>query len=268
MPDHQNDRQVEQDARLHALLRAAQREGVTRPNEKMTVATQKLLAALWEIALPALIHMINSRRITTAGPIRQSIPLTHEEWEYLTSSHGTDDRRDLACEMILAGISRFLDVVVTSARWDEQQSRLSTYFINGCLVHKSKVLTDWATRRREMEFSRSSRGSEFHFAALAQPHLRSSPELQEAVADLVATAPPDVLPLLQHLADGYSISEIAEELHLAPGTLRTRLYRWRKNVVTPKIADSPAETLPQGYALTQHLTDLARTNPRPTRSTT
>lgn len=244
----------EQAARLDGLLERARAAGSRTASGALTPPCAALVAELWQVAFRVLIAFLSDGRILSAGSIPQPLPLTPEDLDFLEKS--APDREDLAMEMIIPAINPFITAVVDKGKWDREQSALTTFFINRCLWNKGAVMGKWIEDRRRRQYIRIQESGEI---AVALDRLHSfDPEhelLHHVAFDLIRCAPDDVRPILDLVAKGYTIADAAKELEMRAATARTRLYRWRRDFVTPALRwnlDLPE--LPPEYALIEYLT--------------
>ena len=247
-------REGQQAARLDELLERARGAGSRTASGALTPPCAALVAELWQVAFRVLIAFLSDGRILTAGSIPQPLPLTPEDLEYLEKS--PPDREDLAMEMIIPAIEPFITAVVDKGKWDREQSALTTFFINRCLWNKGAVITKWVDDRRRRQHIRIQESGEIA-AELDRLHsFDPDHELLHHVAfDLIRRAPADVRPILDLVAKGFTIADAAKELEMRAATARNRLYRWRRDFVTPALRwnlDLPQ--LPPEYALIEYLT--------------
>ncbi|WP_139279771.1 hypothetical protein [Rhodococcoides yunnanense] len=78
------------------------------------------------------------------------------------------------------------------------------------------------------------------------PYARSAAQL------LVERANPRVRSLLGALMSGQTTASAATDIGIKPGTARTHLFNFRKNVVVPLVADGLLDA-PEGTIIAQHM---------------
>lgn len=251
---------TDREARLNRLLATARAVGGFDAAQRFTPAASALVEALYACSLPVLLAVLKDGRIVSAGPIVMPIELNEEDLGLLRVSE--DDRMDLALEMIVQAMRPFIKHVTTTTRWDSATSSLSTYFINGCLMGKKTVLTKWSEDRRHRQHrvpghEPNSYDPDSTIEPWDQLKWNNDEEFdRHIIRDLLDTAPPDIRPILRALAAGFATEDAAREMRISANAARTRLYRYRKHVVTAKVGDLPLAALPQGYALTRYLQQL------------
>ncbi|WP_137726511.1 hypothetical protein [Prescottella subtropica] len=245
----------EQTDRIDDLLERTRTAGLRTASGALTPPGAALVAELWRVAFPVLLAFLRDGRILTQGPIHQPLPLTPEDLDYLEKS--APDREDLAMEMILPAIEPFLADVVDKGKWDSEQSALTTFFINRCLWNKGTVIKKWVDDRRRRQRTRVQESSEITDELDRLHHFDPDQELLHHVAfDLIGRAPANVRPILDLVAKGFTIADAADEFEISASAARTRLYRFRKDVVTPALQqeDLDLSQLPPEYALIEYLT--------------
>ncbi|WP_032385478.1 hypothetical protein [Rhodococcoides fascians] len=237
--------------KLEALLVDARAQGSRTPDNKLTPATAALVGLLWEPAVATLHTLVSDGRIVSAGPIPVAMTIDWEDLKWLRSDYADSD--SLCIELAVAGLTTFLPAAVDRKIWTPSgRASLLTYFVNACLLHKLDVINNW-TRPRRIERRLATLADVDDLDALTLD-LSDIPYARHAARLLVDQASPQVRRLFEALLHGETIAAAATAMGIDPATARTHLFRFRKNVVVPLIAEGLIDA-PSGTALAKHMED-------------
>ncbi|OZF25982.1 hypothetical protein [Rhodococcus sp. 14-2483-1-2] len=236
-------------AKLEALLVDARTQGSRTPENKLAPATAALVDLLWDPAVATLHTLVSDGRIVSAGPIPVAMTIGWDDLEWLRSDYA--DRDALCIELAVAGLTTFLRAAVDRKIWTPSgRASLLTYFVNACLLHKLHVINKWTMPRR-IERRLATLADVDDLDALTLD-LSDIPYASHAAQILVDRATPQVRRLFEALLQGETIAGAATAMGIDPATARTHLFRFRKNVVVPLIADGFLDP-PSGTALAKHM---------------
>lgn len=236
-------------AKLEALLVDARVQGSRTPDNKLTPAAAALVDLLWDPAVATLHTLVSDGRIVSAGPIPIAMTIGWDDLEWLRSDYADSDA--LCIELAVAGLTTFLRAAVDRKIWTPSgRASLLTYFVNACLLHKLHVINKWTMPRR-IERRLATLADVDDLDALTLD-LSDIPYARHAAQILVARATPQVRRLFEALLQGETIAAAATTMGIDSATARTHLFRFRRNVVVPLIADGFLDP-PSGTALAKHM---------------
>lgn len=235
--------------KLEALLVDARVQGSRTRENKLTSATAALVELIWDPAVATLHTLVSDGRIVSAGPIPVAMTISWDDLEWLRSDYA--DRDALCIELAVAGLTTFLPAAVDRKIWTPSgRASLLTYFVNACLLHKLHVINTWTMPRR-IERRLATLADVDDLDALTLD-LSDIPYARHAAQLLVDRASPKVRRLFEALLHGETIAAAATAMGIDSATARTHLFRFRKNVVVPLIADGFLDA-PKGTALAAHM---------------
>jgi hypothetical protein len=231
-------------ARANHLLQRARRTGVSTAG-KLTPAGQDLWAALWAYGFKSVQAILRdgalkSRLMALGVSMRGLDRVGPSEWEAI--GQRGDVREQLASEMNLLAWPRFANKVVHENYWQPEQSQLTTLWVNACLLRAVPVVTRWARGQANTRF-----GTNLHVKR-QMPNAFVRFEDAEQYKDLVRSAPDKVREVLELLLADYDYDEIADALGIRTTTVANRLYRYRKDIVLPKLLRGELHA-PRGHVL-------------------
>lgn len=220
---------------------------------RWSVAAGHLIAPLWLHSFAVLQAFLRDGTIgehlgRLGYPL--SSKLTDADHELIRTS--TEVREDLAAEMILRALPKFLDNLAAGV-WDlEGTAAVSTAFVNACLLRFNRVAVPWARARRARPAGPDLDPLErMERMAHGQPH-HVADQLQ--LGKLIAIAPVLVRPILELYWLGYTREEVAAKLEISREAVSTRLHYWRKEKLIPMV-QTRRLIPPAGYKLAEFSPD-------------
>ncbi|WP_141216186.1 MULTISPECIES: hypothetical protein [Nocardiaceae] len=236
------------DLRLEALLVDARASGSRTSDNKLTRATAALVKELWDPGVGTLHTLVADGRIVSAGPLPISMTIEPEDLEWLRVDY--DERDSLCIELAVAGLPTFLHAAVDEKVWTPGRASLLTYFVNACLMHKLRVVNAWTKPRRiTRRLEKLAYTDDLDALTL---DLSNIPYARSAAQLLVQHANPRVRNLLGALMSGQTTASAAIAIGISPSTARTHMFKFRKNVVVPLVADGLLDA-PEGTLIAEHM---------------
>ncbi len=241
----------EQRDRIHALLVEVQTDGLhRRSSDRWSAPAERLVAELWDVAVPTLHAMLKDGSIVHAGP--RNMPRLYIEDDHLDKLRVDHEARDwLAMGMFMKAHVPFLRNAVAKGHWDSTQSDLGTYFVNACLLHKSRVVEKWAKGERELRAEYMS-AQELRRREMADPSDIAYSRISSQ--RILQHAPRSVRPIIVALADGFTIADAARGIGISKGAARSRIFQYRQNRIIPWVMDGALEA-PQDSFVARYIAE-------------
>jgi hypothetical protein len=206
------------------------------------------VAELWDPAVGTLHNLVADGRIVSAGPLPISMKIDPEDLEWLRVDYEECDY--LCIELAVAGLPTFLRAAVDKKVWTPGRASLLTYFVNACLMHKLRVINAWTKPRRlHRRLEKLARTDSLDALTL---DLSNIPYAHTAARLLVERASPQQRRLLGALLGDQTIASAARIMGISAQSARTHLFRFRKNVVIPLVADGLLDA-PEGTLIAEHM---------------
>jgi DNA-directed RNA polymerase specialized sigma24 family protein len=184
-------------------------------------------------AVPVLHRMfLDGTIVEQTGKLGRPVVPTSEEWHDLTS--GPDDRSDLIHEAVCRALEIFRDRAVLGRRWDPQrQTKLTTYFVNSCLLVLPNVVRAWRNRRKATCHT-VPLGLDWSEIAGTEPGTTGDPVddlvRAEEIEDEIARMPEKLAKAARMwMRTEQSWAEIARALGISARALEGLMHRYRTN---------------------------------------
>ncbi|MFF4088835.1 RNA polymerase sigma factor [Streptomyces nigra] len=155
--------------------------------------------------------------------------------------HNSDaERDDIIVDVLMSARKMFRKQALLNGGWNPNFGGtkgaccLLTYFIGRCMWDFRRVYLRWVKdRERVARVEAALLDPEAFFSLLtALPH-HGEPEtilFSGAFMELLDAQPPETRAVVRLTCEGYAAGEIADRLKSTPGAVRTRLYRFRRDL--------------------------------------
>ncbi|MGW4102063.1 RNA polymerase sigma factor [Streptomyces sp. NPDC004976] len=194
-------------------------------------------------SMPILRGMLRSGTFITLSVRRfeeRGIPffVSSENRQLLHSSDA--ERDDIIVDVLMSARKMFRKQALLNDGWNPNFGGtkgaccLLTYFIGRCMWDFRRVYLRWVKEReRVARVEAALLDPEAFFSLLtALPH-HGEPEtilFSGAFMELLDAQPPETRAVVRLTCEGYAAGEIADRLKSTPGAVRTRLYRFRRDL--------------------------------------